>query len=123
MSAILEVRLRNKSNPVNYHIITRYCKTQKKLKNSCQNAGNRDSEFHKSKNFPGEHAPDPPRSFGIFPLNLCLCGMMPLRNHFCKKSVSSGQHPPINSLHVRPCPKKGYPLKSSASAACSNFNA
>ena len=35
-------------------------------------------------------------------ISLCLCGMMLLRNHFCKKSVSSGQHPPINSLHVRP---------------------
>ena len=34
-------------------------------------------------------------------ISLCLCGMMPLRNHFCKKSVPSGQHPPINSLHVR----------------------
>ena len=36
-------------------------------------------------------------------ISLCLCGMMPLRNHFCKKSVPGGQHPPINSLHVRPC--------------------
>ena len=35
-------------------------------------------------------------------ISLCLCGMMPLRNHFCKKSVPNGQHPPINSLHVRP---------------------
>ena len=35
-------------------------------------------------------------------ISLCLCGMMPLRNHFCKKSVPSGQHPPVNSLHVRP---------------------
>ena len=35
-------------------------------------------------------------------ISLCLCGMMPLRNHFCKKSVPRGQHPPINSLHVRP---------------------
>ena len=36
-------------------------------------------------------------------ISLCLCGMMPLRNNFCKKSVPSGQHPPTNSLHVRPC--------------------
>ena len=36
-------------------------------------------------------------------ISLYLCGMMPLQNHFCKKSVPSGQHPAINSLHVRPC--------------------
>ena len=36
-------------------------------------------------------------------ISLCLCGMMPLQNHFCKKSVPSAQHPPINSLDVRPC--------------------
>ena len=55
---------------MNYHIITRYGKTKRKLKNSCQNAGNRDSELHESKIFPGEHAPGPPRSFEVLPLKL-----------------------------------------------------
>ena len=44
-------------------------------------------------------------------ISLCLCGMMPLRNHFCKKSVPRGQHPPINSLHV--CPWEGHGVKLS----------
>ena len=52
---------------MNYHIITRYCKIQKKLKNSCQNTGNRDSEVHKSKIFPGEHAPGTPEIVRSFP--------------------------------------------------------
>ena len=51
-------------------------------------------------------------------ISLCLCGMMPLRNHFCKKSVPSGQHPPINSLHVRPWLLHGSIINFSLNACC-----
>ena len=43
-----------------------YKALQKLWKKSCQNAGNRDSEFLKSKIFMGEHALRPPWAFLTF---------------------------------------------------------
>ena len=48
---------------------------------------------------------------------------MPLRNHFCKKSVPSGQYPPTNSLHVRPCVRSMLPTKTKATIRRQEQNA